>query len=122
MTLRPFILVAVTASIVGCASQPATVRQPATSLLVGTTSPTARVLLKSVDNGPTLWAAPGVLTTKATITPGVHKIEVMCESQGSLHFVTGELTLDVQPGHTYDLMGSLAPGAERCSVSATIRS
>jgi hypothetical protein len=122
MTFRLCAWVAVSASIVGCASQGTAVRPPANSLLIGADTSSARVLIKSVDNGPTLWASPGVLTTKATITPGVHRIEVVCESEGSLHFLTGDLTIDVQPGHTYELVGSVARGANRCDVSASVRS
>jgi hypothetical protein len=115
-------LALVSAVILGCASQSAPVRQPTTSLLIGTDSSTARVLIKSVDNGPTLWASPGALATKASIKPGRHKIDVVCESQGSLHFAPGDVTIDVEPGHTYELVGALAAGASRCNVSASIRS
>jgi hypothetical protein len=121
MTLQLFTVVAVSALIVGCASQGTAHRPPANGLLVGADNSSARVLIKSVDNGPTLWASPGALGSKATITPGVHKVEVVCESEGSLHFVSGDVTIDVQPGHTYDLVGSLAPGANRCEVTATSR-
>jgi hypothetical protein len=122
MTSRLLTMMVMGASIVGCASQEPAVRPPANSLLVGTNTSTARVLIKSVDNGPTLWASPGALGTKVTIKPGVHKVTVVCESQGSLNFVPGEVTIDVQPGHTYDLAGSVAPGTDRCNVSATMRS
>ena len=121
MTLRLFILIELSASIVGCASQGTAVQPPANSLLIGGDSSSARVLIRSVDNGPTLWSAPGMLTRKAVIKPGVHKT-VVCESEGSLHFASGELTLEVQPGHTYELHGSVAPGADRCDVSASVRS
>jgi hypothetical protein len=120
MTYRLFTLVAVTALIVGCASKPPP--QPMTSLLVGADSSSARVRIKSVDNGPTLWASRGELTTRATITPGRHMIEVVCESEGALHFAPGAVIIDVLPGHTYDLTGSMGPGATRCNVSATTRS
>lgn len=122
MPFRFLTMIVMGASIVGCASQGAAVRPPPNSLLVGVDNSSARVLIKNVDNGPTLWASPGVLTTKATITPGVHRIEVVCESQGSLHFVSGDVTIDVQPGHTYELVGSVAPNANRCDVSASVRS
>jgi hypothetical protein len=122
MPFRFLTMIVMGASIVGCASQGAAVRPPANSLLVGATTSTARVLIKSVDNGPTLWASPGALGSKVTITPGVHKVTVVCESQGSLNFVPGDVTIDVQPGHTYDLAGSVTAGTDRCNVSATIRS
>jgi hypothetical protein len=122
MTFRLFALVAVTTSIVGCASQGTAVRPPANSLLIGADNSNARVLIKSVDNGPTLWSAPGALGSKVTITPGVHKVEVVCEASGSGHFAPGNVTIDVQPGHTYDLAGSVAPGANECNVTATSRS
>jgi len=106
----------------GCASQSAPVSAPAqqAALLIGTESPAGRVLIKSVDNGPTLWASRGALGSKVTIRPGRHTIEVMCELEG--HFLSGEVTLDVQPGQVYELSGSQAPGASKCSVSARSRS
>lgn len=122
MKFRLLVLALVSAAILGCASQSVPARPPTTSLLIGTDSSSARVLIKSVDNGPTLWASPGALATRASITPGHHKIDVVCEFRGSLHFAAGDVTVDVVPGHTYDLVGSLAPGATRCNVSASIRS
>lgn len=122
MMLRLFTLLAVSASIVGCAAQPAPVHQPTTSLLLGTDSPSARVRIKSVDKGPTLWQHQGVLTTRATITPGRHYIEVQCESEESVHFAPGFVTLDVLPGHTYELKGTMGPGATLCNVTAFVRS
>jgi len=118
MMFRLFILVAVSTSIVGCASQPAPQQ---TSLLIGGASSSARVRIKSVDSGPTLWASRGALATRATITPGVHKVEVVCESEGSLHFAPGQVIIDVQPGHTYDLTGSMGPDATLCNVTASTR-
>jgi hypothetical protein len=122
MKFRFFTIAVVSASILGCASQGAAVHPPANSLLIGADTSTARVLIKSVDNGQTLWASPGALGSKVTITPGVHKVAVVCESEGSLHFAPGEVTIDVQPGRTYDLTGSVSPGSDRCNVSATVRS
>lgn len=122
MTLRLCTLIALSASIVACASQGDTVHPPPNSLLIGADTSNARVLIKSVDSGPTLWSAPGMLGSKVTIKPGVHKVEVVCQSEGSGHFVSGNVTIDVQPGHTYDLVGSIAPGTDVCNVSATSRS
>lgn len=122
MTFRLFGLVAVTASIVGCASQGTAVRPAANSMLIGVDNSNARVLIKRVDNGPILWAAPNALGSKVTITPGVHKVEVVCEAGGSGHIVPGNVTIDVQPGRTYDLAGSVAPGTNECNVTATSRS
>jgi hypothetical protein len=121
MTLRLFTVVVLCASIAGCASQAPAAHPQANSLLIGAENSAARVLIKSVDNGPTLWAHPGALGSKVTITPGVHKVEVMCESQGSTHFASGVVTIDVQPGQTYELVGSVAPGADQCTVSASVR-
>ena len=120
--MRLLTVVALSASITGCAAQATAARPQATGLLIGANNSIARVLIKSVDNGPTLWALPGALGNKVTITPGLHKVEVMCEFQGSLHFAPGGLTIDVQPGRTYDLVASAAPGADRCNVLASVRS
>lgn len=95
-------------------------RQSTSALLIGTESPAGRVLIKSVDNGPTLWATRGALGSRVTVTPGRHTVEVMCKLEG--HFLPGVVTLDVQPGHVYELSGSRAEGAAKCDVSATSRS
>lgn len=111
------------ASMMGCASESAAAaHQPRTALLVGVSTSTARVLIKSVDDGPTLWANQGALGRKVSIIPGRHKVAVMCEIQDSrLLFVPGDVTIDVQAGQIYDLVGSLAQGARRCDVSASSR-
>jgi hypothetical protein len=43
----------------------------------------------------------------------------MCE--GGAGILAGEVTIDVQPGRTYDLVASASPGAKSCEVSATMR-
>jgi len=115
LTSRLFTAAAACAAIIGCAGQPAAVKgQPA--LLVGAQASGARVLIKSVDDGPTLWAQPGALGSRVTINPGHHKVAVMCEL--GTHFVDAVVTLDVRPGQTYDLTGAPAEGTNGCNVTA----
>lgn len=121
MVRVPLITVAaVGTAMLGCAAQQASQSDRQSAMLVGSDALGARVLIKNVDGGPTLWAQPGALGTRVTITPGHHKVTVMC--QFGTHFVDGELTIDVQPGRTYDLTASAPEGGSGCNVTASSRS
>jgi hypothetical protein len=119
MRCRLFAAAAVGVSMIGCAAQTAPVGEGQPAMLIGGNGSDARVLIKSVDDGPTLWSAPGALSTRVTIKPGHHKVTVMCEV--GAHFVDAVVTLDVQPGKTYDLIGSRVEGSNGCNVSASSR-
>ncbi len=119
MVRRSLVVAVVGASMSGCATQTAPVGEGQPAMLIGGSSSDARVLIKSVDDGPTLWSAPGALSTRVTIKPGHHRVSVMCEL--GAHFVDAVVTLDVQPGKTYDLTGSRVEGSNGCNVSASSR-
>jgi hypothetical protein len=106
-------------SMVGCAAQTAPVSESQPAMLVGGQSSGTRVLIKSVDDGPTLWTSPGALGTRVTVKPGHHKVAVICEV--GAHFIDAVVTLEVQPGKTYDLSGSRVEGASGCNVAASSR-
>jgi uncharacterized lipoprotein YajG len=111
-------LIVMAAGLAGCATQPSTPAQaPTTALLLGATTTTTRVLIKSIDDGPTRWVAPGALGGKVTVTPGHHKVSVLCEVEGS--WVEQDLTVDAQAGRIYDLVGSASEGPRKCEVSAS---
>jgi hypothetical protein len=120
MTLRCLIPALISAMAIGCAAQPPapTVRN---ATLIGGDNAGMRVFIKRVDDGPILWAHPGALATRVTITPGQHRVSVMCEDGASGGFLLGDISLDVQSGRTYDLAGSAQSGAKNCEVSATMR-
>ena len=123
MTLRHLLLALVGGALAGCASQSTPVaREPATSLLIGSGNSGARVLIRRVDDGPTLWVSEGMLGSKVSIRPGHHKVEVMCQfAEAGAMFAPGEFVIDVEPGHVYDLVGSLARNPTRCDVAVTRR-
>lgn len=119
MRCRPLALAAVAVSVIGCAAQMAPVSESQPAMLLGGNSPDARVLIKNVDDGPTLWSSPGALSSRVTIKPGHHKVAVVCEL--GAHFVDAVVTLDVQPGKTYELSGSRVEGTNGCNVAASSR-
>jgi hypothetical protein len=119
MGLRPLAVTVLVVSMIGCAAQPAPVTQSQPGMLIGADTSGVRVLIKSVDGGPTLWTAPGALGSRVSIVPGHHKVTVVCEY--GAHFVAAEVTLDVQAGKTYELTGSPAEGNNGCNVSASSR-
>jgi hypothetical protein len=120
LRFRLMTVAAVGIAMLGCAAQQTATNERRSAMLVGADASGARVLIKSVDGGPTLWAQPGALGTRVTIAPGHHKVAVMC--QFGAHFVDGELTIDVQPGRTYDLTASAPEGNNACNVTAASRS
>ncbi len=119
MTLRVLFPALIGAMAIGCAAQPPAAPAPRDATLIGGDNAGMHVLIKRVDDGEILWAHQGALGTRVTITAGQYRVGVMCE--GGAGFLPGELTIDVQPGRTYDLVASAAPGAKSCEVSATMR-
>lgn len=122
MTWRSLVLGAVS-SLMACAAQSAPAGQQAqTALLDGSGTSGVRVLIESVDSGPRLYASRGKLGTKVSIVAGHHRVSVMCEFTGSKFLLLpAELTIDVQAGHVYQLVGTLAEGPQRCNVAAFSR-
>jgi hypothetical protein len=120
MTLRSLIPALIGAMTIGCAALPPgpTARN---ATLIGGDNSGMRVFIQRIDDGPIPWAHPGALTTRVTITPGQHRVSVMCEGGASGGFLLGDFSLDVQPGRTYDLAGSAPSGAKSCEASATSR-
>lgn len=119
MTLRALFPALISALAIGCAAQPAPAPAPRDATLIGGDNAGMHVLIKRVDDGEILWAHQGALGTRITITAGQHRVGVMCE--GGAGILAGEVTIDVQPGRTYDLVASASPGAKSCEVSATMR-
>lgn len=107
-------------AMLGCAAEQTSMNEKRPAMLVGADAAGARVLIKSVDGGPILWAQQGALGTRVTISPGHHTVKVVCEL--GAHFVDGELTIDVQPGRTYDLTASASEGSSGCNIAASSRS
>lgn len=140
--------VAIIASFVRCASQLSStsseqasrvVPKDGAALLVGADTAKVRVLIRRIDEGPVLWATPSTLGTRASILPGHHHVQVMCDfknlvatplvpSELSNNEVPldvirpGDLTLEASVGHVYDLLGTLSQDGDRCDVSISSRS
>ena len=113
MSLRSLFPALIGAMAIGCAVQPPPAAAARNATLIGDTAAGAHVFIKQVDGGEILWAHQGALGTRVTITPGQHRIAVMCEGDS---FLPGELSIDVQPGRTYDWPARLrrARRAARC--------
>ena len=122
MRWRPLVLGAVS-SLMACAVQSAPAGQQAqTATLDGSGTSGVRVLIESVDSGPRLYVSRGTLGTKVSIVPGHHTVNVMCEFTGSKFLLLpGEVIIDVQAGHVYQLVGTLAEHPKRCNVAAFSR-
>ncbi|MCL2310128.1 MAG: hypothetical protein FWC42_07640 [Proteobacteria bacterium] len=81
-------------------------------LIKGTDTPSLRVLIRKVDDGPLLWVSKYQLGTETWVTPGPHKINAMCEFHRPVtggdvgEIVPGNIEIDAKPGNTYHLTGS----------------
>jgi hypothetical protein len=120
MNMKFIVLTAAGASLgawlAGCTTQPVA-PAPATGIVIGTTTDTTRIFIKSVDQGPTVYIAPGALGYKFSVSPGHHTMHVICDVQGS--WVSKDVPIDVQPGQTYKLVGSTVEGPAKCDVAVS---
>jgi hypothetical protein len=102
------------AALAGCAATPPA---PARAILVGAQSESTRILIRSVDDGNTLWVAPGALGAKVTVAPGHHIVHAVCDVVGS--WVYRDVSVDAAPGQTYQLVGSVTPAPGKCQVTVS---
>src|SRR5450432_3125680 len=94
------------------------------SLLIGSDTAKMRVFFRKLDDGAILWTSPTSLGTHLSAAPGHHKLNVMCEfkSPGVTQMIAGDLAVDLEAGHVYDLTGTLDQGVRKCNVTITRRS
>lgn len=100
-------------ALAGCAAQPAAVAGPP-AVVTGADTDTTRILIKSVDDRPTLYVSPGALGHRITVDPGHHTIHVICDVQGS--WVSKDVPIDAQSGQAYQIVGSTVSGPDKCDV------
>lgn len=109
------------------------------SVLVGADTPEVRVLIWRIDEGPVLLTTPTTLGTRASIRPGDHRVNVVCEFKdlvaappllpsdlsNDVRFGTlvgGDVSVEVGVDKVYDLRGALSKDGESCDVSVSSRS
>jgi len=104
-------------------SPAATVPDDGKALLIGTDTPTPRVLFRTLDDGPMLWASPGTLGSKLSVEPGHHRLHVTCQftSEGNTLVTAGNVEFDVEVGHVYDVTAILDQSGQKCDVKVTRR-
>lgn len=88
----------------------------------GVDSPTVKVMIRTVDDGDILWVGGYSLGTKASVSPGSHKLSVMCEfrqSWGS-RLSPGQITIEAEAGKTYRLTGAEGPDSGDCVVTVSV--
>jgi hypothetical protein len=106
-----------------CSSQAASAPTENGKVLVeGPDSASLRILVRKVDDGPLLWVAKYQLGTSVWVTPGPHKVSVMCVFQGPIagmnEMLPGSVEINAKLGSTYHLVGSKTFGQNACTVSA----
>jgi len=105
-------------------SSPApTVPDDGKALLIGTDTSTMRVLFRTLDHGPVLWASPGILGSKLSVEPGHHRLHVTCQftSTGNSLVTAGNVEFDVEGGNIYDVTAILDQSGQKCDVKITKR-
>ncbi len=123
MTFKTIFTVAVTLALGVCSSQSfAASTENGKVLVEGPDSASLRIVIRKVDDGPLLWVAKYQMGTKAWVTPGPHKISVMCVFQGPVagmkEMLPGTAEINAKLGNTYHLVGSKISGQNACTVSA----
>ena len=97
--------------------------EPVQAQLQGTDTSRFRVLIRKIDGGEVLWVGKFKLGTTAVVAPGQHTVEVMCEvhelSREQLR--PGRVTLAVEAGRTYDLVGTPSVEGMSCNLEAKPR-
>lgn len=93
------------------------------ALLLGTDTAAARILFRKLDDGPILWVTPTSLGTKLSVEPGHHNLSVMCDftSAGVSRLSPGNVAIDVEAAHVYDVVGSLDQSGLKCVVRVSSR-
>lgn len=90
--------------------------------LIGESNKNLKVMIRNIDDGEILWVGNYQLGTKASIKPGEHKINAMCEFQYSwgTKIVPGEITINAEAGASYKILGSLSHDETTCELSVGI--
>lgn len=97
--------------------------EPEKAKLRGADTSSLKVMIRTIDDGEILWAGNYQLGTQAEVAPGQHKINVMCEFRYSwgTKLMPGNVTLDFEPGKTYDLVGAVSSDEKQCEIQADVR-
>ncbi len=97
--------------------------KPGNVLVKGVDTAPLKVMIRTIDGGDVLWAGPYRLGTEAWVTPGAHRINVMCEFHHSWGQVLlpGNVEIHAKSGVVYELTGDSAPGGKTCAVRVSQR-
>jgi len=106
-------------------STPSAIAESGKVLIKGIDTPSLRILIRKVDDGPLLWVSQHQLGTETWVAPGLHKINAMCEFHRSVaggdvgEILPGTIEIDAKPGSEYHLTGS--PNALKCILKVEER-
>jgi len=119
--LRGLVAAAIAASAVSCATLPPQIAKADGRVLVeGSKSSSVHVNIRTVDGGDVLWVRGYRIGNQAWLTPGPHKIGVMCEffyNWGTKILPGNDVEIDVAQGNTYQLDGAMSSDGEDCEVT-----
>ncbi|WP_345552578.1 hypothetical protein [Microbulbifer aestuariivivens] len=108
-------------TISGCASNSVS-RAPGDALIIGEDSSSLKVMIRTIDGGEILWVGNYTLGTKASISPGEHNVNAMCEFKYSwgTKLLPGNITINAQPNTDYKITGRLSNDEKSCELSVSI--
>ncbi len=100
-----------------CAADGGTVR------LVGADTANSKLLIRMIDDGDILWVGKYQLGTRASTTPGPHRVNVMCQFIDPLftEYKPGNVAIDGKDGETIELSGTPSKDGRSCEVTAAKR-
>ena len=84
------------------------------AILVGSVTPSVRVVLISVFDGARNWASP----TKATVPPGHYDLKVFCvfADLPPSKAIQGQKTIAVEAGHVYQIVATRSENKKQCNL------
>jgi hypothetical protein len=88
---------------------------PTEAVLVGSVTPSVRVVLISVFDGARNWASP----TKATVPPGHYDLKVFCvfADLPPNKAIMGQKTISVEAGHVYEIVATRSENKKQCNLT-----
>ncbi len=124
MRFLKFLVAAALASLSACSMSSGPTTPPeGKALVAGEDSSSVRVMIRTIDDGDVLWVDNYQLGTSSAVSPGPHKIGVMCEFKHSwgTKINPGEIIVDAQVGRVYELRGAPSADDKKCEVAIRMR-
>jgi hypothetical protein len=93
----------------------------ASAQIRGADTKNLRVLIRTIDDGEILWVAKFKLGTTASVSPGHHRLALMCELHETYGLILkpAKLELDAEAGKTYALTANVTPESKGCEIAVS---